>query len=78
MITLAQEICCLDCRYSHYHFCKTNPEFDTITCGATEHRTDGAVAADTNKGRYGIKPFGVDATSTLPTHLAKMVEVICG
>lgn len=44
----------------------------------TEHRTDGAVAADTNKGRYGIKPFGVDATSTLPTYLAKMVEVICG
>ena len=25
-----------------------------------------------------VKPFGVDATSTLPTYLAKMVEVICG
>lgn len=34
MITLAQEICCLDCKYAHFYFSNINSCFDKIACQA--------------------------------------------
>lgn len=34
MITLAQEICCLDCRYAQFYFSKVDAEFNGISCKA--------------------------------------------
>lgn len=46
MITLSQEICCLDCKYAHFYFSNINSCLTSYLVKQTATQANGAVVVD--------------------------------
>ena len=60
MITLAQEICCLDCKYAHFYFSNINSCFDKIVCQANGNQNGWSGCSRYSTNHYPLKHYSYD------------------